>query len=265
MAKEENLYVPFFADDTEAMSELDDAECGRLFLACLRYAETGEAPKLDGNERFLFPMFRGRIDRFLANKKEREETYRANANKRKQIKAIDSNSEQTEQLLSIASNCSHTETETDTETNTDTETETEAKSETKAKSNPQKRAGAREGNEAQEPPKTAFTLFDELAPEYGLSVTLAEKMREWLRYKKERRESYKAQGLKTLVSMAKKNADEYGDKRVCELIDASMANGYQGITWDKLKQTPPVRGAPVETSNPFLQRLKEQRYDGTRN
>ena len=47
----------------EAMEQLNDAEKGRLFTACLQYSMTGEAPQLSGNERFVFPAFRSQIDR----------------------------------------------------------------------------------------------------------------------------------------------------------------------------------------------------------
>ena len=54
----------------EAMEQLNDAERGRLFTACLTYSKTGEAPELRGNERFVFPAFRSQIDRDNANYEE---------------------------------------------------------------------------------------------------------------------------------------------------------------------------------------------------
>ena len=47
----------------EALEPLNDAEKGRLFVACLTYSMTGEVPQLSGNERFVFPSLRGQIDR----------------------------------------------------------------------------------------------------------------------------------------------------------------------------------------------------------
>ena len=49
-----------FEDDTECLS---DAERGRLLLAMVRYAKDGTEPNLSGNERFLWPVVRGQIDR----------------------------------------------------------------------------------------------------------------------------------------------------------------------------------------------------------
>ena len=53
-----------FEDRAEALS---DVEKGRLLLAMVRYATSGEAPSLSGNERFVFPFFKAEIDREIAN------------------------------------------------------------------------------------------------------------------------------------------------------------------------------------------------------
>ena len=67
MAKE---YFCCYHSYLEAMEQLNDAERGRLFTACLIYSKTGEAQKLGGNERFVFPAFRSQIDRDNANYEE---------------------------------------------------------------------------------------------------------------------------------------------------------------------------------------------------
>ena len=75
-------YIPFFFDDLVALEPLGDAERGRLLTALLTYGMTGAAEKLSGNERFLFPMFRGRIDRFFESYTETCKKNRENVNKR---------------------------------------------------------------------------------------------------------------------------------------------------------------------------------------
>ena len=47
----------------QSMEPLNDAERGRLFMACLEYSKSGVAPELRGNERFVFPTIKGQIDR----------------------------------------------------------------------------------------------------------------------------------------------------------------------------------------------------------
>ena len=63
----------------DALEPLTDAERGRLFTACLKYSKSGEVGHLSGNERFVFPFFRGQIDRDNANKCKKQAD---NANKR---------------------------------------------------------------------------------------------------------------------------------------------------------------------------------------
>lgn len=56
-------YVKAFYDWPEQMSALKDEEKGRLFVAILKYGETGEIPEMQGAERILFPVFKAQIDR----------------------------------------------------------------------------------------------------------------------------------------------------------------------------------------------------------
>ena len=56
-------YIKVFTDFAKSMEILSDAERGRLFMAMLEYAETGTAPDLRGNERFIWPTAKLQIDR----------------------------------------------------------------------------------------------------------------------------------------------------------------------------------------------------------
>lgn len=85
------VYFDFF----ETLSALEDAECGRLFRAMLRYSATGEAPELTGNERFLWPAAKVQIDRAQANYRDVSEKRalagQKGADAKKQLPANDSN------------------------------------------------------------------------------------------------------------------------------------------------------------------------------
>ena len=63
---------------------------------------------------------------------------------------------------------------------------------------------------------------------------MQETLREWLKYKAERRESYKPTGLKKLIAEVKGKLSLYQETAVISLIDECMANGWRGIIWDKL-------------------------------
>ena len=84
--------------------------------------------------------------------------------------------------------------------------------------------------------ETTRDIFERLLPEYIIHDLLREKMREWITYKTERKESYKEQGMKTLLRQVENNAMKYGEQAVCGLIDDSMANGWKGIIFDRLAQ-----------------------------
>ena len=75
-------YIPFFLDDLDALEPLCEEERGRLFTALLQYGKTGELAELSGNEKFLFPMFKGRIDRFYKSYQETCERNKNNIKKR---------------------------------------------------------------------------------------------------------------------------------------------------------------------------------------
>ena len=65
---------------------------------------------------------------------------------------------------------------------------------------------------------------------------LAEAFNDWITYKRERRQGYKPTGLKSLMTQTRKAAEQYGDHAVAEIIRTSMANGYQGILFDRLNR-----------------------------
>lgn len=209
MAKE---YFCCYHSYLEAMEQLNDAERGRLFTACLTYSKTGEAPELRGNERFVFPAFRSQIDRDNANYEEKCRKQSENARKRWDAAASDG-------MPSDAN---------------DANTKTKEKAKTKKKENtspPLPPAGGKPS----EPEQPEIDLS-------GLSSAMQAKLFQWLAYKKERRESYKPTGLQALVTKIRGAAEKYGDVAVCELIDNSMSSGYQGILFDRLQQQSGNRG-----------------------
>ena len=85
--------------------------------------------------------------------------------------------------------------------------------------------------------ETTHTLFVRLLPDYLLSDSLQAKMGEWVKYKTERKEPYKEQGMKSLLRQVENKALQYGDDAVCSLIDECMANNWKGIIFDRLQQS----------------------------
>lgn len=104
--------------------------------------------------------------------------------------------------------------------------------------------------------ENTYTLFERLLPDYNLSVSLQSKMSEWIKYKVERKESYKEQGMKSLLRQIENKSAEYGEQAVIALIDECMSNNYKGIIFDKLKtarKDTPKQQTPAETPD-FLKK-----------
>ena len=110
------------------------------------------------------------------------------------------------------------------------------------------------GEDSKGKKETTHDLLLRLMPEYIIPDSLQDKMVEWIAYKTERKETYKEVGMKSLLRQIENNQITYGVQAVCDLIDDSMANGWKGIIFDRLKQkTPQKRNfTQPKNSNPFL-------------
>ena len=102
--------------------------------------------------------------------------------------------------------------------------------------------------------ETTLTLFERLLPDYIISDFLADKLREWFKYKTERKEPYKEQGMKSLLRQIENQAHQHGDMAVIQLMDDSMANGWKGIIFDRLKK-------PVNQKQSYTDSIKTRVTD----
>ena len=109
--------------------------------------------------------------------------------------------------------------------------------------------------------ETTHDLLQKLLPDYTIPMVLQVKMGEWITYKTERKEQYKEQGMKSLLRQIETNCAMYGDQAICDLIDDSMANGWKGIIFDRLKKAPARANAQQKSSNPFLDMLEDGSYE----
>ena len=73
---------------------------------------------------------------------------------------------------------------------------------------------------------------------------MQDKLTEWLKYKAERRESYKPMGLKSFLSEVENKLKQHSEADVIALINECMANNWKGIIWDKIKS----RASPSQLS-----------------
>lgn len=83
-------YLKVFTDFAEIIDPLQDAEVGRLFKSMLSYAESGTAPDLRGNERFVWNTAKQIIDREAAYCEKQAENGRKGGRPKNPAKASES-------------------------------------------------------------------------------------------------------------------------------------------------------------------------------
>lgn len=200
MARE---YFNAYHSYLEAMEPLNDAERGRLFTACLKYSMTGEVPQLSGNERFVFPSLKGQIDRDVEKYEEFTRKQAQNGQKGGRPRKP-SETQKTQAFF-----------------------EKPKKAKEKEKEKEKEKAKENTGDTPCNPP-VVLPAIDGFSPE------MTDKLREWLMYKQERREGYKAIGLKNLLAMVRGKIEEHGEQAVLMRISEAMASGWVGMNLDKM-------------------------------
>lgn len=80
-------------------------------------------------------------------------------------------------------------------------------------------------------------------------------MYEWAEYKDQRKDKYVESGLTQQLNLAYKYTKLCGEDAVVDCIRKSIANNYQGITWDKLDQMP--RSGKMTTQERSMANLKK--------
>lgn len=112
------------------------------------------------------------------------------------------------------------------------------------------------------PEKANGKQTDEAAELARLPASLQPVIREWLEYKRQRREKYEPIGLTALISEVLNNAGKYGDAAVAQIVRTSMASGYKGIVFDRLQngKTPVAvtGGAPTDWAKAAVARMMQE-------
>jgi len=84
--------------------------------------------------------------------------------------------------------------------------------------------------------ETLLDMFDRLSEDRQLSEPLKDKLREWMQYKKEKKETYKETGLKSFLTQMEKHEQKYGSSALIDCIDLCMARNYKGIITDLITE-----------------------------
>lgn len=89
--------------------------------------------------------------------------------------------------------------------------------------------------------------------DHGFSAPVQTAVLDWLKYKTEKRQGYKETGLKSLLTVIQKRIDEFGEAAVIRCIEDSMAAGWQGIVWDRIKGKPQEKDRYAEIRSWFTE------------
>lgn len=105
----------------------------------------------------------------------------------------------------------------------------------------------------------------EIWQRYSFSPQLQEAVKAWGAYKKEKRQEYKPQGLKTLLNEIQSNAVKYGDDAVISVINKSMTSNWAGLFFDKLGNSAVQKPTAKEDDRwaAFDARWESKEGDGT--
>lgn len=110
-------YVCLYTRYLQTLAPFSDAERGRIMTAMLTYSTTGEVPKFEENERFIWPTIQAQIDRDISAYQEKCAKNRANGAKGGRPPKTQTDMEKTERF-SEEPKKANTNTKTTTKTNT---------------------------------------------------------------------------------------------------------------------------------------------------
>lgn len=218
----------------DALEPLTDAERGRLFVACLKYSKSGEVEHLSGNERFVFPVFRGQIDRDNAKYANKCKKQSDNANKR--WNKDDTNDAMAyDGMPNVPPHENHADDAKEKEKEKEKAMEKEKEKEIYNSSNK-----CVSTNVPPVPPSNTPTPKPQNADfsPFSFPPALDAKLRQWFVYKSQRREGYTQQGKQALLSQIAKYLESYPDSALCALIDECMASNWKSVVFDRLSKNP---------------------------
>lgn len=211
----------FYASYYDAVKKLSKKDQLALLMAICAYAIDGVDANLSGGAASAFILIKPTLD---ASRRKAESGKRGGNSKQSESKQQANNKQTNIRDKQNEANSKQGETGSEKEKEKEGEYEIEGEKEKESSISSPPCVPPSRG----EPEKREEDVFA------GLSEPLREKLRVWLDYKRERRESYKPTGLSALVSKTAREAAEHGEQAVLDLIDQSMSCGYKGIPFDRL-------------------------------
>ena len=205
----ENQSFVFYRSFADALEKMEPEECKACLMSLCSYALDGEERADTPISGMFLSLVKPQVD---ANTKRREAGRRGGKANGSTSEAKRSKPKQTEANVK--------------------QTEANPK-QSEANANANVNANVKDN------PPTPFTVLRAGAKELeelGLTQEVAQPMSDWIAIRREGKRPITETSFKYAVSRAKEAVQKYGGERVAALIRDSVASGYDGIPWDRLKE-----------------------------
>ena len=230
MSKRSVIIYQNWADMIRALS---DDMAGKLAKAIFDYSFDGKEPTDDVIRAMLLSMQFGIDENATKYEARLERAAKARAAKASNNK-VNINPNINVDINSNIKSVTVTDTDTDTVTVTDTVTDTVL-----SKDNYIKKDSPTESR------KKLIALVDDS----DLSDPVKDSVKEWLEYKRQRKDKLTEVGFKKKLSEIRNKENEIGATRVIQTINLSMSNDWRGIIWDAV----PVKQKQPTNINEWMQ------------
>ena len=206
----ENQSFVFYRSFADALEKMEPEECKACLMSLCSYALDGEERADTPISGMFLSLVKPQID---ANTKRREAGRRGGKANGSTAEANGSKAKQNEA--------------------------NPKQSEANANANVNANVNANANANVKDNPPTPFTVLSagaEELEELGLTQEVAQPMSDWIAIRREGKRPITETSFKYAVSRAKEAVKKYGGERVAALIRDSVASGYDGIPWDRLKE-----------------------------
>ena len=237
----------FYADYMEDLQELDPVDFRTILLAMTCYQTEQELPEMNATLKCLFKVLCRRIDYDNEAYENTCSRNRENGSKGGRPKKN-----------TIPENKENPTKPKETQENPEKPRETQDKP-TETQANPKNPNMNRNMNWNKDmdiynnppnPPGGKVTASSMIEDKHFPS-DLDQAVKEWVKYKSEKREGYKEIGLRNLLSEIENSVNRIGVDQVIYSIRHAMSSNWKGIHWEDAKK-------PQQYSNPFMNMLAEE-------
>ena len=229
-----------YLDYAEHLDLLDDHEYRQVIQAVFSYVQSGEIPTLQGAARMAFSFIKSQLDRddrkYQGKVKKRSESGKRGSEKRWETEKDTEDDTQEDAFATneMAKMANATFAINNMAKMANATFATNEMANIADNDNEDVNVNEDDNVNVKVTPPTPSKEPDIFAKR-NFSAKMREKLTEWLKYKAERKESYKPTGLTNFLSELENKLKIYSESDVIELIGLCMANNWKGIIWEKLK------------------------------